>query len=96
MGKKNKKEKKAKKVKKGGSRSYRIIYALLAGIVGFLFNYKVLNKEKERDEGGYIVCGNHVSATDAIAMCYAFRKNHLFFKRCIYYSIEFSYCKLFQ
>lgn len=79
MSKKDKKEKKAKKPKKGGSRSYRIIYALLAGIVGFLFNYKVINKDKERAEGGYIACGNHVSATDAIAMCYAFRKNQVCF-----------------
>jgi 1-acyl-sn-glycerol-3-phosphate acyltransferase len=52
---------------------------LLAGIVGFLFNYKVLNKDKERAEGGYIACGNHVSATDAIAICYAFRKNQVHF-----------------
>ena len=68
-----------KKVKRSGSRAYRVIYALLAGIVGFIFNYKVLNSEKERDEGGYIVCGNHVSATDAIALCYAFRKNQVHF-----------------
>lgn len=76
MSKKNKKEKKAKK---GGSRSYRIIYALLAKIVGFIFRYKVINREKEREAGGYIACGNHVSATDAIAMCYAFRKNQVCF-----------------
>ena len=68
-----------KRVKRKGSRAYRIIYALLAGIVGFLFGYKVINAERERDEGGYIVCGNHVSATDAIALCYAFRKNQVCF-----------------
>lgn len=70
---------KEKKAKKGGSRAYRVIYAIFAGIVGFLFGYKVINSEKERDEGGYIVCGNHVSATDAIALCYAFRKNQVCF-----------------
>ncbi len=69
----------SKKAKKGGSRAYRIIYALFAGIVGFIFNYKVINKEKERDAGGYVVCANHVSATDAIALCYAFRKNQVNF-----------------
>ena len=42
-----KKTKKAKKLKKGGSRAYRVIYALLAGIVGRIFNYKVINREKE-------------------------------------------------
>ena len=68
-----------KKVKRKGSRGYRIVYGLLAGIVGFLFGYRVINQENERDEGGYIVCGNHVSATDAIALCYAFRKNQVCF-----------------
>lgn len=76
---KAKKTKKAKKLKKGGSRAYRVIYALLAGIVGRIFNYKVINREKEPDEGRCIVCANHVSATDAIALCYAFRKNQVWF-----------------
>lgn len=67
------------KTKKGGSRSYRITYAIFAGIVGFLFGYRVIGREKERAEGGYIVCANHVSATDAIALCYAFRKNQVCF-----------------
>ena len=70
---------KQKKIKRKGSRAYRFCYALFAGIVGFLFNYKVINQDKERDKGGYIVCGNHVSATDAIALCYAFRKNQVRF-----------------
>ena len=70
---------KKKKVKKTGSRAYRIIYAIFAGIVGVIFNYKVVNKEKEPDEGRCIVCANHVSATDAIALCYAFRKNQVCF-----------------
>ena len=37
---------KKNKVKKGGSRAYRIIYAIFAGIVSFIFNYKVINQEK--------------------------------------------------
>ena len=68
-----------KKIKRKGTRTYRFIYALFSGIVGFLFGYKVIGQEKERDEGGYIVCANHVSATDAIALCYAFRKNQVCF-----------------
>lgn len=65
--------------KRQGSRAYRIIYALLSGIVGFLLNIKVINKENEPDEGGYIVCANHVSATDPIVLCYAFKKNQVHF-----------------
>ena len=71
---KNKKEKKQR-----GTRAYRIIYAIFAGIVGVIFNYKIVNKEKEPDKSGFIVCANHVSATDAIALCYAFRKNQVHF-----------------
>ena len=72
-------EKKTKKTKKGGTRAYRIIYAIFSGIVGFLFNIKVVNGDREPDDGGYVVCANHVSATDPIALCYAFRKNQVFF-----------------
>lgn len=75
---KNKKEKKQKR-KKTGSRAYRTIYAILAGIIGVIFNYKIVNKEKEPDKSGFIVCANHVSATDAIALCYAFKKNQVHF-----------------
>ena len=77
--KKDKTEKKNKKPKKGGTRTYRIIYAFFAGIVSFLFNFKVVNREREPDEGGFLVCANHVSATDAIALCYAFKKNQVHF-----------------
>ena len=72
-------EKKTKKTKKGGTRAYRVIYAIFSGIVGFLFNIKVANGDREPDDGGYVVCANHVSATDPIALCYAFRKNQVFF-----------------
>lgn len=72
-------EKKTKKTKKGGTRAYRVIYAIFSGIVGFLFNIKVVNGDREPDDGGYVVCANHVSATDPIALCYAFRKNQVFF-----------------
>lgn len=68
-----------KRVKRTGSRAYRIIYAIFAGIVGVIFNYKIINRDKEPDEGGCILCANHVSATDAIALCYAFRKNQVCF-----------------
>lgn len=74
-----KKSKTDKKPKKGGSRTYRVIYAIFSGIVGFLFNIKVINQDREPDDGGYVVCANHVSATDPIALCYAFRKNQVHF-----------------
>ena len=77
--KKDRKPKKEQKKKKNGSRSYRIIYSLLSGIIGFLFNIKVVNSENEPDDSGYIICANHVSATDPIALSYAFSKNQVYF-----------------
>lgn len=68
-----------KKQKRQGSRAYRIIYPLFSGLVGFFLNIKVINKEKEPTEGGYVVCANHTSATDPIVLCYAFRKNQVHF-----------------
>lgn len=71
-----------KKAKKGRSESsafYRACYAIFAGIVGWLFRIRVVGRENEPDEGGFIVCANHTSATDAVVMCYAFRKHQVRF-----------------
>lgn len=72
------KEKK-NKPKKTGSVFYRIIYAIFAGLVGFLFRIRVTGREHEPDEGGFIVCANHISATDPVVLCYAFRKHQVRF-----------------
>lgn len=55
------------------------MYALFAGVVKVLFNIRVVNPEKEPDEGGCLICANHVSAADAVVICYAFRKNQAHF-----------------
>ena len=65
--------------KKTSSRAYRIAYAIFAGIVGVIFNIKVKRYEEESDKGRFIVCANHTSATDAIVICYAFRKHQVRF-----------------
>lgn len=75
---KNKKEKK-NKPKRTGSTFYRICYAIFAGLVGFLFRIRVTGRENEPDQGGFIVCANHISATDAVVLCYAFRKHQVCF-----------------
>ena len=74
-----KKEKKQKKEKKSrdGSRFYRVCYALLAKVVGFLFHIRVVGRENEPDTGRFVVCANHVSATDPVVVCYAFRKHQV-------------------
>ena len=73
-----KKNKKNKEPKNGrGSRTYRICYAFFAGIVGFLFRIRVVGAENEPDTGRFVVCANHVSATDPVVVCYAFRKHQV-------------------
>lgn len=67
------------KPKKQGSRFFRVVYALLSGIIGLIFRIKVVNPENEPDEGGFVVCANHISATDPIMLCYAFRKHQVCF-----------------
>ncbi len=73
------KKKKVKGQNPRGSRFFRFIYALLSGLVGLLFRIKVVNRENEPDEGGYVVVANHISATDPIIVCYAFKKHQVHF-----------------
>ena len=69
--------------KKTGSAFYRGCYAVLAGLVGFVLHIRVKGHENEPDEGGFIVCANHVAASDAVVLCYAFQKHqvHLMAKK---------------
>ncbi len=68
---------KKEKKRREGSRAYRFCYAFFAGIVGFLFRIRVVNPENEPDTGRFVVCANHVSATDPVVICYAFRKHQV-------------------
>ena len=68
---------KEKKQKKSGSRAYRVIYAIFAGIVGCLLRIRVIGRENEPEEGGFVVCANHIAATDPIMICYAFKKHQI-------------------
>ena len=65
--------------KSGSSRVYRVIYAIFSGIVGFVLRIKVINQDNEPTDGGFLVCANHVSATDAVVIPYAFRKHQIRF-----------------
>lgn len=60
-----------------GSRFYRACYAMFSKIVGWIFRITVINSENEPDEGGFLVCSNHIAASDAVIMCYAFRKHQV-------------------
>ncbi len=74
-----KKSKKPKNTDERGSKFFRVIYAMLSGVVGVIFRIKVVNRSNEPDTGRYVVCANHISATDPIIVCYAFRKHQVHF-----------------
>ena len=67
------------KPKKSGSALYRSFYAGFAWLVGVIFRIRVIGRENEPDEGGFMVCANHTSATDPVVICYAFRKHQVRF-----------------
>ena len=67
------------KTKQSGSPLYRIVYAIFAGLIGIVFNVRVVGRENEPDRGGFMVCANHTSATDPVVLCYAFRKHQVRF-----------------
>ena len=74
------KKQRGKTVAKGQkSKFFRVMYALFSGVVKVFLNIRVVNPEKEPDEGGCLICANHVSAADAVVICYAFRKNQAHF-----------------
>lgn len=71
--------KKKKKQDPRGSRFFRVIYALLAWLVGLIFRISVVDRRNEPESGGYVVVANHVSATDPIIISCAFRKHQIHF-----------------
>ena len=58
------------------TRFYKTLYILLAWIVRIIFNVKVVGRENDPrvEDGPFIICANHISATDPIAMASAMRK----------------------
>lgn len=73
MGKKNKQKQK----KQSSGTAYRICYAVFAKLVGLIFRIRVIGQENEPEEGGFVVCGNHTAASDAVVIPYAFRKHQI-------------------
>ena len=67
------------KTKKSGSKFYRAFYAAFAWVIGIIFNIRVIGRENEPRESGFMVCANHTSATDPVVLCYAFRNHQVRF-----------------
>ncbi len=54
---------------------YRTLYILVAWIVRIIFNVKTVGRENDpkKGEGPFIICANHISATDPVAIAVAMR-----------------------
>ena len=50
---------------------YNGVYKVCAHILGWFFRVKAVGKEKVPANGNFIVCANHTSAIDPIALCCA-------------------------
>ena len=57
------------------TRFYKTLYILLAWIVRIIFNVKVVGRENDPkvEDGPFIICANHISATDPIAIAVSMR-----------------------
>ena len=67
------------KKKNSSSLLYRIVYAVASKAVSAFFRVRVVGRENEPEDGGFIVCANHASATDPVVLCCAFRKHQVRF-----------------
>lgn len=62
-----------KKDKRSGF--YKFFYYPLAPVFRFFLRMKVVGLENEPKDGGFLVCANHIAASDAIVLCAALRKH---------------------
>lgn len=63
----------AKKKDKRG-KLYRVLRFLLGGFFRLIFRIKVVGRENEPKEGGFLICCNHISAIDVILVAVALKK----------------------
>lgn len=52
--------------KSGNTRFHRFICFTFGGIVRLIFRMRVIGRENEPEQGGFLVCSNHISAADPI------------------------------
>ena len=59
------------------TRFYRILHILLGWLLRLMFNIKIIGRENEpaKNEAPFIVCSNHISATDPVAIGVSLRRH---------------------
>ncbi len=54
---------------------YKFWYFWLAPLFRFVFHVKVVGRENEPKDGGFLVCANHISATDPIVLAASMKRH---------------------
>lgn len=62
------------KKKDNRGKLYRVLHFLLNGLIRLLFRVKVVGRENEPDEGGFLLCCNHLSALDPVLLAACMKK----------------------
>ncbi len=63
------------KKKDNKSGFYKFCYFLLAPILRLFFHTKVVGRENEPNDGGFLICSNHISASDPIVLAISMKKH---------------------
>lgn len=61
------------------TKTYRRYYRWLGWFVRFIFHVKVVGYENIPKKDGFLVCSNHISATDPIKICCAMKGHQIFY-----------------
>ncbi|MBO5305230.1 MAG: (d)CMP kinase [Clostridia bacterium] len=62
-----------KKDKRSGL--YKLVYFLFNGLFRLIFRMKIVGRENEPKDGGFLICCNHLSALDVILVAVALKKH---------------------
>lgn len=54
---------------------YKVVYFLLNRLFRLIFRIKVVGRENEPKDGGFLICCNHISALDVILIAVALKKH---------------------
>lgn len=58
---------------------FRVMYPIFVHIVHLIFRVKVIGAENEPKEGGFLVCANHIAASDPVVISSALKKHQICF-----------------
>ncbi len=60
-------------------KGYKVVHAIVAGLVKFLFRVRVYGIENDPGEGGILLCSNHVTLIDPVCISVVLQKTEPFY-----------------